>query len=67
MKQPRATACQHNRVLRRVVGAGLASVLPAATAYAAPVEWDRYSMKVEGKRVFLDSGEVHPFRMSFTP
>jgi hypothetical protein len=35
----------------------------AGTASAAPVEWDRYSMKVEGERVFLDSGEVHPFRM----
>jgi beta-galactosidase GanA len=35
----------------------------AAPAPAAPVEWDRYSMKLRGKRVFLDSGEVHPFRM----
>ena len=34
-----------------------------ATAQAAPVEWDRYSMMVEGKRVFLDGGEIHPFRM----
>ena len=27
------------------------------------MEWDRHSMKVNGKRVFLDGGEVHPFRM----
>jgi hypothetical protein len=63
MKQPSATAWQHNRVLRRLVGAGLALALLAASAEAAPVEWDRYSMKVSGKRVFLDGGEVHPFRM----
>lgn len=50
-------------VLRIVVGAALVLVSLAPPAQAAPVEWDRYSMKLEGKRVFLDSGEVHPFRM----
>jgi hypothetical protein len=50
-------------VLWRAIGTGLVLACLAAPAQAAPVEWDRYSMKVEGRRVFLDSGEVHPFRM----
>jgi hypothetical protein len=50
-------------VVRKAIGTGLALASIAATANAAPVEWDRYSMKIEGERVFLDSGEVHPFRM----
>jgi hypothetical protein len=30
---------------------------------AKAVTLDRYSMSIDGKRVFLNSGEVHPFRM----
>lgn len=35
----------------------------AAPAAAAPVEYDRHSMILNGKRVFLNGGEVHYFRM----
>jgi hypothetical protein len=48
---------------RLLVSVAIALATASAAAHAAPVEWDRYSMKVEGERVFLDSGEVHPFRM----
>ncbi|PWF43641.1 beta-galactosidase [Massilia glaciei] len=46
------------------------AVEPAALAAAtAPkgrpqaVAWDRYSLKVDGKRVVVWSGEIHPFRL----
>jgi hypothetical protein len=44
----------------------------AATAAAAPaatrgkpkqVSWDQYSLKVDGKRIVVWSGEIHPFRL----
>ena len=50
-------------MLRRAIGTGLVLACLTGTAHAAPVEWDRHSLKVQGERVFLDSGEVHPFRM----
>ncbi|HEX8744087.1 MAG TPA: beta-galactosidase [Thermoleophilaceae bacterium] len=48
----------------------LAAVLVAAalaaggTARAAsPVTWDRYSLQLDGKPLFVNAGEVHPQRM----
>jgi beta-galactosidase GanA len=50
----------------------LSAVAPAGSHAAAPkvaapqahtVGWDRYSMIIDGKRTFLWSGEVHPFRL----
>ena len=59
------------RVLRRVVPVLLAGALLAPPAVAAPdplpsnprVTIDKYSFKVDGRRVLLNSGEVHYSRM----
>ncbi|VXA98082.1 beta-galactosidase [Massilia sp. 9I] len=43
-----------------------AQALAAATAAKGrpkAVEWDQYSLKVDGKRVVVWSGEIHPFRL----
>ncbi len=52
---------------RLVVGALLATLLAvpsqAAAAPAHEVTYDRYSLKVDGERVFLWSGEFHYFRL----
>lgn len=67
MKLPTPKLCQHSPVLAKLalvpclVLAGLAAT--AAGASAAPVEFDRYSFQVEGQRLFMNSGEVHPYRM----
>jgi beta-galactosidase GanA len=34
-----------------------------ARADAHTVTWDKYSLKVDGKRVYVWSGEFHPFRL----
>ncbi|MES2898205.1 MAG: beta-galactosidase [Pseudomonadota bacterium] len=51
-------------------GFGALAAEPAALASAtAPrgraqaVSWDQYSLKVDGKRVVVWSGEIHPFRL----
>src|SRR5262245_40185085 len=39
---------------------------PAAAAAAASshtITWDRYSLLIDGQRVFVWSGEFHPFRL----
>ncbi len=41
----------------------LAAGFGSAARAQSPVGFDRYSQTVGGKRVFLTSGEVHPFRM----
>src|SRR6266536_5859490 len=55
-----------------VAGLGLLAVAAfagagATTSRAADqthsVTWDRYSLSVDGKRVFLWSGELHPYRL----
>ena len=40
----------------------LVLALPSA-ANAHTVTWDKYSLKVDGQRVYLWSGEIHPFRL----
>jgi hypothetical protein len=58
------------RTLRRAITTATAIALlgvPAAAARTPPsnphVSFDRFSLSVDGRRVVLDSGEVHPFRM----
>lgn len=43
----------------------LAASGPAALAAAAPhdITWDSRSLKIDGRRVFIWSGEMHPFRL----
>jgi beta-galactosidase GanA len=56
-------------LMLRTAAAILAAVTLAAfapltsPAGAAPVEYDRYSMILNGKRTFLNGGEVHYYRM----
>src|SRR5256885_13571640 len=40
-----------------------AAVAPAARADTHSVTWDKYSLEVDGKRVYVWSGEFHPFRL----
>ena len=35
----------------------------AAAAQSSPVTWDRHSLRIDGRPLFVSSGEVHPFRM----
>jgi len=65
MKVPTPKVWQHRPVRLRVALASwtaLAALAPAALA-AAPVSFDRHSLSVRGERVFLNGGEVHPYRM----
>jgi hypothetical protein len=65
MNVPTATAWQHSPVLRRATLLALTAMLllvPAAAAQS-PVTLDAHSVKVDGRRVFLNGGELHPFRM----
>ena len=48
--------------LALLLGAGAATPA-AAAAPAHTVTYDRYSLKVDGERVFLWSGEFHYFRL----
>jgi hypothetical protein len=41
----------------------MAALLATPAAAAAPVEFDRWSLKLNGKRVFLNGGELAYFRM----
>src|SRR4051812_20843953 len=67
MNVPTATAWQHSRVPRAATLLALVAVVLLAAAGPAsaqsPVTFDAHSVKVNGKRVFLNSGEVHPYRM----
>ena len=52
------------RVAVLVLTAGaLAGVAPAAGHAASRVSFDRYSLRIDGRRVVLNSGEVHPSRI----
>ena len=58
------------RVRRRLARAVLLAAVAVATASGvtaraatSPVSFDRYSESIAGKRIFLTSAEVHPFRM----
>jgi beta-galactosidase GanA len=52
------------RPLLAAVALGAALLLwGSSPAPAAPVSFDRYSLRIEGRRVVLNSGEVHPWRM----
>ena len=37
--------------------------LPATVAWGHAVTWDNRSLKIDGERVFIWSGEFHPFRL----
>lgn len=39
------------------------SIVMAPQGRPKAVSWDQYSMKVDGKRVVVWSGEIHPFRL----
>jgi beta-galactosidase GanA len=43
----------------------LAKAAPASQASPSlhTITYDRYSLKIDGKRLFLYSGEIHPFRL----
>lgn len=46
--------------------AGPAGVQPALAASASTqhrIGWDKYSLMIDGKRVFIYSGSLHPFRL----
>ena len=51
------------------VASGLSPAKAAPASQAPPtrsphtITYDRYSLKIDGKRVFLYSGEIHPFRL----
>jgi hypothetical protein len=51
---------------RLLLLAAVAVTVGATTApaeAASPVTWDRYSLKLNGKPLFVNAGEVHPHRM----
>ncbi len=41
----------------------VAAAAPAPAAAQSPVSFDRYSLQVGGKRVLVNGGEVHPYRL----
>ena len=43
--------------------ARLLSAATAPTGQPKQVAWDQYSLKIDGKRVVVWSGEIHPFRL----
>jgi beta-galactosidase len=54
------------RRLALLLSAAVAVSLGAAAApahAASPVSWDRYSLRLNGKPLFVNAGEVHPHRM----
>lgn len=55
------------RGLAAALGALAVLVGPTAATAASPVGFDRQSLTIGGKRLFLNSGEVHPFRMPGGP
>jgi beta-galactosidase GanA len=46
-----------------VLGLLAASGSPALAGTAHEIAWDSRSLKIDGQRVFIWSGEVHPFRL----
>ncbi|HEY0793722.1 MAG TPA: beta-galactosidase [Chthoniobacterales bacterium] len=48
-----------------VLAASPCQAEPVSRAVRAPhtITYDRYSLKLDGKRIFLYSGEIHPFRL----
>jgi beta-galactosidase GanA len=67
---------RHIRTLLGLVAVGASLLSPAAVsqasartgpppriAFAHTVSWDQYSLMVDGGRVFVWSGEFHPFRL----
>lgn len=47
----------------RVLPASAATTAAAGPATTHTITWDHYSLMIDGKRVFIYSGEVHPFRL----
>ncbi|MEA2474379.1 MAG: hypothetical protein QOE06_2294 [Thermoleophilaceae bacterium] len=45
-----------------LVTVAASAATPQAQA-ASPVTWDRYSLQIKGKPIFVNAGEVHPIRM----
>lgn len=45
-----------------VLVAALAAARPASAA-SHTITWDQYSLMIDGQRVFVWSGEFHPFRL----
>ncbi len=43
--------------------AGSASATGASAPASHSIAWDHYSLMIDGKRVFIYSGSVHPFRL----
>ncbi|MEW7847628.1 beta-galactosidase [Massilia aurea] len=56
-----AASATHFGALAADTGALAAATRPTGTPKA--VEWDAYSLKIDGKRVVVWSGEIHPFRL----
>jgi beta-galactosidase GanA len=50
------------RAMVGLIAALLVLALPSA-AHAHSVTFDKYSLKVDGQRVYLWSGEIHPYRL----
>ncbi|EJD49636.1 hypothetical protein AURDEDRAFT_135665 [Auricularia subglabra TFB-10046 SS5] len=51
------------RALALTLGALLATARAVSNGYTTDVTWDPYSLSILGQRVFLHSGEFHPWRL----
>lgn len=46
--------------------AGNTSTPPLDNSLTKDVQWDKYGLFIKGQRVFLWSGEIHPWRIPVT-
>src|ERR1041384_1959084 len=49
-------------VMALIVAVALAAARPASAA-SHTITWDQYSLMIDGQRIYLWSGEFHPFRL----
>lgn len=61
IKLPRQNGMESSTLLQDIVGSFRAVSLHLGYM-GLQVTWDQYSLKINGKRLMIFSGEVHPFR-----